>query len=131
MSITSRASATETVDLQAFIELVIDDGIRSAPLSIYDDGGDGRVGSIAGFVACRGKTPFQLHTMLRAAELSVQSIPWKDERRRFHNQYLLKVRWVCNCVSVVLIREGRTPIVDQPAYGWSLKVDRLIRGTET
>ena len=101
--------------LEAFQTRVIDAGIAAARADYFGDGPlqtAKREGSVEGFEACRLKTPAELALLLRAAEerveesfLELPAAYWRVRARA------LEIRWVCNCVSAVLMNEGRPTIL--------------------
>lgn len=102
-----------------FLNQVIDRGIVAANRDYRDV--QKRQGSIAGFEACRNKQPHELLLVLAAAK----------ERREAAHQYTkvkywyyrcaeAEIEWVCNCVSVVLVNEGKVPLVTPTARAATL-----------
>lgn len=84
-----------------FLEAVINKGIEAAKRDYK--GGKKLEGAIAGFEACRGKTPLQLMDHLRV----VNDFSWIAEAKdsdeiRYRQCYRGEVEWVANCASVVL-----------------------------
>jgi len=127
------------MNYQNFLTRVIDEGIQAARKD-YDqpDEIDKLTGSVAGFEACRDKSPTELKTMLTNSR--VGTFRAREDHRReagpaqldanFHGSlteeakgywwyrcFEAEVEWVCNVVSAMLLNEGRSPIATVTARG--------------
>lgn len=105
------------------LERVIDDGIDAARRD-YGKPDDllKLAGSLAGFHACRGRTPAQLAVLLSEARADTQAAyragPDPAATRYWYWRCReLEVEWVCNVVSAVLMNEGLPTIVPPTARG--------------
>ncbi len=104
--------------LQAFLDRVIDDGIKACRES-YKDDPPKRDGAVAGFNSCRGKTVLELRKHLELARGSTHNA----HRLESINYWVvrcfeLEVEWVCNVVSAALQNEGLDVIVIPTARGY-------------
>ncbi len=102
-----------------FIDRVIADGIEAAKGDYTrPDQVSQLAGSIAGFEACKGKTPGELCSILEEARLA-QGRAYGGEIGHYWwlTGFAAEVEWVCNCVSAVLVNEGQPPIVPVTARG--------------
>ncbi|MGH2627241.1 MAG: hypothetical protein ACRDHY_11385 [Anaerolineales bacterium] len=122
------------MDYAAFLERVINDGIEAAKRSYAKPRDQARLaGSIAGFEACRGKTPDQLRELLAAALRASQSNFHQrvhegeiTEEDYWHGECLaLEVGWVCNVVSATLIPCG-IPVIVPPTVRGVLKAAEIM-----
>lgn len=111
------------MNYQDFLTRIIDDGVEAATQD-YADSPAKRRGSIAGFEACRGCPPAKLAQLLKDARAARDHA--RDETQADRGDlddywearcYEAEVEWVCNCVSVILVNEGRPPIVPPTARG--------------
>jgi len=107
-----------------FLNRVIDDGIAAAREDYAKPAQKRKLeGSIAGFEACRNVRPLHAHQdlteLLDAARTSTHAASLGDEREDYwwFRCYELEVEWICNCVSAVLINEGKPPIITPTARG--------------
>lgn len=115
------------MNLQDFITRIIDDGIVAAKERYSHPNHKLKLdGSIKGFEACRGKTVVQLVRLLDMANLAT-----KDSREnrlpnhRWYRYYQLQVKWVCVCVSVVLVNEDLIPITCPTRLGFDKTVELI------
>lgn len=101
------------MNLKEFIDRVIDDGIVAVNRDYArPDQKDKRDGSIAGFEACRDKTPQELAELLDACRTATLDARLNEKTRYWWFRcYELEVEWVCNCVSVLLQRSNLPVIV--------------------
>ncbi len=131
---------------EEFLNRVIDDGIEAAKRD-YAVGNYGRSrktrqpdptqkgllnGSVAGFEACRKKTPAELGELLaerhritaeamrhhHAGELLIEEY-W------YARGFELEVEWTCNCVSAVLMNEG-LPTIVPPTYRGYMQAAKIV-----
>jgi hypothetical protein len=104
-----------------FLERVINDGVEAAKADYTKPRQQPHLhGSVAGFEACRYKTPVQLAVLLQEAETATrESRHAKDEPDTywFKRCYELEIEWVCNVVSAMLHNQGQTVIVPVTARG--------------
>ena len=114
---------------EAFLERVISDGIRAAEVSYADDPLK-RAGAVAGFEACRGKTPDKLDDLLRSASEAV-SVAFREQAKDYWRTaaYRSEVDYVCNVVSALLVSQGRIPVFYGPptCRGW-LRMSEILNG---
>jgi hypothetical protein len=106
-----------------YLNAVIDRGIASARADYatfhHDDLGK-LAGAIAGFEACRNKSPRALGALLIRANRAVHhvmvayggAVTTRTRSRRgwWIRTFHAEVDWVCNCVSAVLYNEG-SPVI--------------------
>lgn len=116
------------MDFPTLLAEVIRRGIEAADQD-YAKYPEKRRGAIAGFNACRGKTPEQLAKLLESARATTHryyaeqvptTIYW--EARCFEAE----VEWVANCLSVVLQNEG-LPVIVPPTARALFNVDRIMK----
>lgn len=94
-----------------FLTRIIDDGIEAAKADYTRSEHMHQLrGSIEGFEGCRGKSPTELVTLLidsrrRASDAYAYEVP-EGEYWEF-NCFALEVEWVVNCVSAILVNQGR------------------------
>ena len=92
-----------------FLEMVIDDGIEAAKADYVKPEQKQKLeGSIAGFNACRKKTPEELLKILRESERTAQQCTVISKREKeywYYRCYQLEVEWTCNVVSAMLYNE--------------------------
>lgn len=106
---------------EQFLTRIIDEGIAAAKADYTEEKDAGKLkGSIAGFEACRGKSPAELKDVLakaheRVTQAYLDNLDPVDyfEIRCFEAE----VEWVCNCVSAILMNEGMPVIVPPTARG--------------
>ncbi len=101
------------------LDAIIDRGIAAAKRDYAHKPGKLR-GAVAGFEACRNRTPTQLKELLEDAARNTRTARMLSQD---HNDeelegsywavrcYEAEVDWVCNCVSVLLARKGLPTIV--------------------
>lgn len=93
------------MNLAAFLDRIIDDGIKAAAADYAE--GPKLDGSIAGFEACRGKTPEQLMDLWSEAgraTIHEHMKPGDIDTYWYWNCYQLEVEWVLNCLSAAMGR---------------------------
>lgn len=107
------------MDLNAFIIEIIEGGIKGAKED-YSRPEQKQMmeGSIAGFEACRDKSPEELAELLAEANIVVQE-KFQEEAEDYwwHRCYSLEIEWVCNCVSACLLNQGLPPIINPTVRG--------------
>ena len=103
------------ITYEDFITRIVDDGIEAATADYKQ--GKKLAGAVAGFEACRSKSPEHLHDVLADARRHVRdhfdeaTLDGEDDYW-YWRSYELEVEWVMNCVSAVLMNEGRRPLMD-------------------
>jgi hypothetical protein len=115
------------VEYLVFLDKVISDGIAAARADYAQDE-DKREGSVAGFEACRNKSPAEILAILeqagaatRRAHLAQDPHYWKV--RCFEAE----VEWVANVVSAVLVNEGKKPLAAHlPTARAVMKAARIV-----
>lgn len=118
-----------TISYEVFLARVIDEGIDAVKRDYAGaDQKEKRDGAIAGFDACRGKSPDDLCILFRLAHnLTADAIPGGPStpgrywRRRC---FALEVEWVCNCVSALLASNGQ-PVIIEPTARAVIKAAEL------
>jgi hypothetical protein len=116
------------MNYEQFLARVINDGIEGAKEDYQDHKLEG---AIAGFEACRSKTPAELAALLGEASQQVQELFGGDLKDYWRAVcYRGEVEWVCNCVSAMLANDGHSPIVIPTARG-VLNTARILRTVST
>lgn len=101
-----------------FLDQIIRDGIAAAHHDYKDVSSHQLQGSLAGFEACRGKTPAELAALLADARRETAEAYWGQAADYWRTRcFEAEVEWVCNCVSAVLRNEGFPVIVPPTARG--------------
>lgn len=96
-----------------FLTEVIRRGIDAVKVD-YAQKEQHRLGAIAGFEACRDKTPAELALLLRDVNDRVeQAFRRQEPNYWYYRCQALEVQWCCNVASAVLLNENR-PIIVQP-----------------
>jgi len=104
------------MDYNEFLKRVIDEGIEAAKADYTNESDKQNLeGSIAGFEACRDKTPTELIEVWKSANEKTNDA-FHDQKDNYwwFNCYKLEVEWVCNVISAMLFNEGYT----QPLLSW-------------
>lgn len=111
-----------------FLDKIISDGIEAAA---KDYKGLKRAGALAGFNACKGKSPKELKDLLDASNTATE-----DARKRkvgeqywWFRCYAAEVEWVCNCVSAILWNQGLEVIIPPTTRG-VLKAAQVVAEAE-
>lgn len=105
------------MNLREFLSRVIDKGIEAAKRD-YDQPGDAdRLrGSLAGFEACRDKTPDELMQLLQEATRVTSEAHRREDSNYWETRSReAEIEWVCNVMSVVLVQNGFRQIVPPTA----------------
>lgn len=100
-----------------------------------------RDGAIAGFEACRGKSPAELVTLWTEAERATADLrlgsyaeSGGDPKGYWQQRYkALQIEWVCNVVSVALVNSGEQPLMSHlPTARAAMKYAAIVgvRGTD-
>lgn len=107
-----------------FLTQVIERGIKSCSADPIINKHPKRLeGSIEGFNACRDKTPEELAALLAETRRKGHNARLDSEGKREDDledywkarHYELQVEWVCNCVSAMLMNEGKGVIIPPTA----------------
>lgn len=116
---------------EEFLQHLIEDGIRAVNVDYANDEAR-RAGALAGFEACRRKSPENLGVLLDEARQA-------EHRMRFMVQgatdadiwrsitFAAEVDWVCNVVSAMLMNQGLKTIVTPTARGVMKAAEILSR----
>lgn len=96
------------MDYNEFLDKLIDKGIEAAKRDYHKPKDkDKREGAVAGFEACRGKSPLELRDLCEQARVNThramtEELPdyWR------HRCFECEIGWVCNCVSAILMNTG-------------------------
>jgi len=119
---------------EAFLSKLISSGIQS----VSGDSGikahpKRLAGAIAGFKACAGLAPEKLAQLLVESNRKTHNAHIDLVDKRIDNEdywearhFAIQVEWVCNCVSVVLIRTGKPAILTPTARGADM-AERVLR----
>lgn len=108
------------MDWNSFTNKIIDDGIAAARESYArPEQASKLAGAIAGFEACRGRTPAELAEILEEANKDCDLAREGQAARPYwyYRCFANEVEWVCNCVSAALANEGLPTIVPPTARG--------------
>ncbi len=102
-----------------FLEKIINEGIQAAKAGyILPDQKQELEGSIIGFQRCRDKLPQELlYELRKAREKTEKAHHEQSDRYWFIRCQEAEIEWVCNCISAMLVNEGREPIVPVTAMG--------------
>jgi hypothetical protein len=108
-----------------YLKRIIDDGIEAAKRD-YADKPLKLEGAVAGFEACRGKSPEELCKLLdeagekrREASLKKAADYWR------HRFYEAEIEWVCNCVAA-LQDLRKEPAIVRPTMRGYLKMSEVV-----
>ncbi len=100
------------------LDKIIDRGIEGAKKD-YAGKTDKCDGAVAGFEACRNKTPHEILALLSIAQK--ESTAARNEHRQnywYFRCYEAEVEWVLNCVSVLLYNQGQKPLIPPTARAY-------------
>ena len=102
-----------------FLNRIIDDGIAAATES-YKNSVPKREGAVAGFRACRGKSPTELLMLLREANQRQTILVGTEDMDAYWRArcFQAEVEWTCNVVSAALQNMGESTIVTPTARGY-------------
>jgi hypothetical protein len=90
------------MEYEAFLTKVIDDGIEAAKKS-YASRPDKSRGAVAGFEACRGKSPEELKSELESAGKATEMARICRASNYWEVRcYEAEVEWILNCVSAAM-----------------------------
>jgi hypothetical protein len=117
------------MEYEAFLTKVIDDGIAAATKS-YASRPDKLKGAVAGFEACRGKSPEQLKSELETAGKATEMARICRANNYWEVRcFEAEVEWVCNVVSAAMASQNAPTIVSPTARGVMKAADVLgVRG---
>jgi hypothetical protein len=118
------------MNLQIFIERIINDGIEAAKADYNKpEDKDRLIGALEGFELCRGKNFDELGVILKKAmkdtsDAHAKRAPdyWKIRCRE------AEIEWVCNTVSAIMLVNGSSVII-QPTCRGMMKANEIV-GTE-
>lgn len=106
-----------TLSYEDYLTRVINDGIEAAKEDYKEQPHKAR-GSIAGFEACRGKSPQELLQVLAdARKRTMEAYMGRIETEAYWEIRCAEaeIEWVCNCVSAMLWNQGLPTIVPPTA----------------
>lgn len=113
-------------NFKQFVTKVVEEGIAGAKRDYQNQEMKLR-GAVAGFAACVDKTGGELRELLFAAKSSrQQAYIEEDDNYWWYRCYEAEVEWVCNCVSVVLVSGGTTPLVE-PTIKCTAHVKKILK----
>ena len=116
------------LDLVAFLDRVIDDGIAAARKDYAERASHFTEGAVAGFEACRRLSPFDLASLLsRARRVADTAYCLKTDIARYWRVqcFASEVEWVCNVVSVALHNVGK-PVIVLPTARGTMKAAEIL-----
>lgn len=111
------------MDYLAFLDKVIDDGIKAAKADYVKPSDKPRLeGSIVGFEMCRGKNPDDLVKLMLEVHREMSNWWIKGEKDDIDKYWYInskqaEIEWVANVVSAALVNQGLAPIVIPTARG--------------
>jgi hypothetical protein len=108
------------------LDRIIEEGIAAAEAD-YEEGPK-LDGSVAGFEACRGKPPESLRALFEQAHADTHNAIMANVAEEDYWRircYEAEVEWVCNCVSAMLMNEGK-PVIVPPTAGAMMKVASIV-----
>jgi hypothetical protein len=110
--------------LSQLIDAILAKGIPAAKTD-YADSPQKAAGAVAGFEACRGKSPNELRDLLAAARTATQAAYFDDDKDNYwwYRCYEAEVEWVCNVVSCALVNSGLEPIVPPTCRGMMMAAE--------
>jgi len=115
------------MNLQDALNRIIDDGIVVAKADYkLPEQKQKRDRSVAGFEACRGKTPAQLAELLESARKSTREAHLNEARNYWEIRcFESEVEWVCNCASAILANQ-HLPVIVTPTYRGVMKAAQVV-----
>ena len=102
------------MDYNEFLTKVIDEGIEAAKADYTKESDVQNLeGSIAGFNACRDKTPEELIDVWNEASKKMnEAFGEQKDNYWWFRCHQLEVEWVCNVISAMLMNQGNyTPLL--------------------
>lgn len=117
------------MNYETFLTRIINDGIVAAKRDYAHDPMKQK-GAVAGFEACRGKSPAELAQLRHDAADATRKARFGDGSKPVDNYWEVRcfeaeVEWTCNCVSAVMSNEGLPTIVTPTARGF-LKAAEVV-----
>ena len=110
---------------ESVLERIIEDGIKEAKQSYSRPvQRDKLEGSLAGFSACRNKTPKQLNELFKRAFRDLY-LHYGQEDYFYHRCFQSEVEWTCNVMSAVLEAQG-LPRITSVTYRGIRKAAEII-----
>ena len=101
-----------------FLTKVIDEGIEAAKADYTEESDKQRLeGSIAGFNACRNKSPEELVEVWKESSKKTNDASHEVYKTKskgdywYYRCFQLEAEWVCNVVSAMLMNEGHEPLL--------------------
>ena len=115
------------MNLQDVLKRIIDDGIAVAKADYrLPEQKQKRDGAVAGFEACRGKTPAQLAVLLESARTNTREAHRSEATNYWEIRcFEAEVEWVCNCVSAILANQ-HLPVIVTPTYRGVMKAAEVV-----
>ena len=111
--------------IEEALNQIIDDGIEACKLD-YKDRPMELKGSVAGFEACRNKTPIELKEILDTANQKTHQAFLEQVDNYWEVRcFALEVEWVCNVLSAILMNNG-LPIIIPPTCRGILKAADIV-----
>ena len=118
------------MEYQEFLAKIIATGMEAAraDYSKLEDAHRLR-GSLAGFEACRGKSPQEISALLGLARVEVARAYDSEDLDRYWELVCraLEIEWTANVLSAALLTEGQ-PVIVAPTYRGILHAHRLLGG---
>lgn len=110
-----------------FLDRVIDDGITSARLSYVGPTNEMKLnGSLSGFTACRGLTPYRLDKLKKKADATANHCRMThDPEYWFWTCRAAEIEWVCNVVSAALYIM-KLPVIFHPTVRATQKASSIL-----
>lgn len=109
--------------LSQFIGRIVE-GSRIAVHTAYRHDESKWTGAMAGLEACWDMTPSQLLILLDAAKIAQARAEKLDHNRVEEiRAFRYEVEWVCDCVSVVLLNQGQTPLIEPSVNAYAKVAD--------
>jgi hypothetical protein len=117
------------MDYNEFLTKVIDEGIEAANADYTKESEKEHLdGSVAGFNACRNKSPEELVEVWNSASKECQNA-FNEQKDNYwwYRCFQLEVEWVCNVVSAMLANEGHQPLLSWlPTASAAMKAASII-----
>ena len=109
------------------LNTIIDDGIEAARGDYTEPRNKPKLdGSIAGFEACRGKSPDQIVLLMQEADATTrQKMMEQAPDYWYWRCYQLEVEWVANVLSAILDAQG-LPIISNVTARGMMKAAEII-----
>lgn len=110
-----------------FLQVIVQESLIAARDS-YSDSPDRLSGAESGLRACLGKSPDELKMVLKQAqEMSKEARFDRSDNYWEVRCYEIEVEWVCDCISAILVKNGREPILGKPTKRGIMNADRVMR----